>query len=258
MYKALFEISPTRADFLSRLLSRKRPGGLDTNSSAKALFDAYQTVEADSKTYDDNLRSVIDRLAVERKLPLSDADKSDIARILLAFRTTGPYTLRGQGDATNPTFAQLMTAADLSGRNQSFLATEQNYNVVRELENQNLIVPLVGDFAGSKAIAGVGKYLKDRDAVVNVFYVSNVERYLFEQGEDEKKFFANVAALPLDPSSTFIRSITSDISVRLGIPIPDSTAKWRSFLAPMSDSSRAFADGRIKAYQDLFDSSTAR
>ena len=126
----------------------------------------------------------------------------------------------------------------------------------QDLENQNLIVPLVGDFAGSKTITGVGKYLKDRDAVVGVFYVSNVERYLFEQGDDEKKFFANVAALPLDSSSTFVRSVTSDISVRLGIAIPDSTAKWRSFLAPMSDSLKAFNAGRMKSYRDLFDSAT--
>src|SRR5215831_7286670 len=33
MYKAIFEVSSTRADFLSRLFSRKAPGGLSENAA---------------------------------------------------------------------------------------------------------------------------------------------------------------------------------------------------------------------------------
>jgi hypothetical protein len=252
MYKALFELSVDRADFLSRLLSRKRPPGLDTNSTASALFDAYQKVEADSKTYDDNLRAIVDRLSVGHKFPLSETDKSDIGRILNAFRTAGPFTLRGQGDNSNPTYAQLMTATDLTGRNQSYLASDQNFKTVQTLEQQNLIVPLVGDFAGSKTLAAIGQYLREHNTVANFFYVSNVERYLFDQGDDAKKFYRNVSALPLDTSSVFIRSITSDISRRLGIPISESTAKWRSFVSPISVNLKSFTDGRIVSYRDLF------
>src|SRR5437762_12733537 len=42
MYKALFELSADRAEFLSRLFSRKRPPGLKADSSANASFEAYQ------------------------------------------------------------------------------------------------------------------------------------------------------------------------------------------------------------------------
>ena len=252
MYKALFELSNDRADFLSRLLSRKRPPNLDANATATALFDAYQKVEADSQTYNDTLGAVIDRLTAEHKLPLSEKDKSDIGRILGAFRTTGPYTLRGQGDNTNPTYAQLMTATDLTGRNQSYLASDQNYKTVQKLEQQNLIVPVVGDFAGTKSLAAIGQYLRDHNAKANYFYVSNVERYLFEQGDDAKKFYRNVLDLPLDPSSVFIRSITSDISRRLGISISESTAKWRSYVSPINANLKLFADGRLVSYRDLF------
>jgi uncharacterized protein (DUF2461 family) len=252
MYKALFELSSDRAEFLSRLLSRKRPPGLDANSTANALFDAFQKVEADSRSYDDNLRAVVDRLATARKFPLSETDKSDLGRILNAFRTAGPFTLRGQGDNSNPTYAQLMTATDLTGRNQSYLASEQNFKVVQKLEQQNLIVPLVGDFAGAKTLAAIGQYLKDRNAIANFFYVSNVERYLFDQGDDTKKFYRNVAVLPRDASSVFIRSITSDISRRLGIPILDNPAKWRSYVAPINANLKSFTDGQILAYRDLF------
>jgi hypothetical protein len=252
MYKALFELCTDRADFVSRLFSRNRPAGLDANSSASALFDAYRDVAADSTLYERTLSAVFDRLVNVHAFPLDEADKISIGRILTAFRAASPHTLKGMGDATNPTYAELMTATDLTGRNQSYLASEENFGVVRELERKNLVIPVVGDFAGDKAIVGIGRYLRERNAAVNVFYVSNVERYLFEQGEHGRKFYANVGTLTLAPSSTFVRSVTSDISRRLGIPIPESPAKWRTFLFPIGDCLKAVAEGRIQGYRDLF------
>ena len=154
MYKALFERSPDRADFLSRLFSRQRPAGLDATSSVKTLFDAYQAAETDPNVYEETLRAVIDCLVSEHRFQLSDADKAGVTRLLNTFRMAGPYNLKGSGDK-NLTYAQAMTAADLTGRNQSYLATEENFRFVRELESKNLILPLVGDFAGDKTIIGV-------------------------------------------------------------------------------------------------------
>src|SRR5437764_9838575 len=45
IYKALLEMSSDRADFVSRLFSRKRPAGLDAKSTAEDLFTAYDNVE---------------------------------------------------------------------------------------------------------------------------------------------------------------------------------------------------------------------
>ena len=253
MYKALFELSKDRAGFLSSLFSRKRPAGLDADSSVNALFEAYRAAEPDSNLYEDNLRVVVERLVNEHRFQLSDNDKTSVARILNAFRMAGPYNLKGSGDK-NLTYAQAMTAVDLTGRNQSYLASEENFRIVQELERKNLIVPLVGDFAGAKTMTSVGRYIREHDATVSVFYVSNVERYLFNQGEHGRQFYANVAALPSDQSSAFIRSVTTDISLRLGIPLPHDAVNWWSFLSPMADCLKAFADGRIQTYRDLFDS----
>ena len=252
VYKALFELSQDRADFVSRLFSRKRPAGLSASSTAQAIFDAYQSVPADPGVFEDTQRAVINQLVVEHKFPLDEPDRAAVTRVLNAFRVSSPATLRGQGDNTNPTYSQLMTATDLNGRSQSYLASEDTFKMLKEFEKRNLIVPLVGDFAGSKAIASVGKYLGERNAVVDVFYLSNVERYLFEQNDDAKRFYGNVGALPLGPSSTFIRSVTSDISRRLGIPIPDGPAKWRSFLSPIRDNLKAFDAGSFQNYTDIF------
>jgi hypothetical protein len=75
-------------------------------------------------------------------------------------------------------------------------------------------VPLVGDFAarpdtiqGPGAMRRVGAYLKEHKAIVTAFYLSNVEQYLFNQGDDWSRFYTNAGTLPLDSTSTFIRSI---------------------------------------------------
>ncbi len=50
-----------------------------------------------------------------------------------------------------------MNISDFTGRNSAFLANEEDYQYVREMQRKNLIVPLVGDFAGPKVIRGIGK-----------------------------------------------------------------------------------------------------
>jgi hypothetical protein len=252
MYKGLFELSSDRADFVSRLFSRRRPAALDGQSSAAALFEAYRVVEADSQLYEEDLRAVLDTLLVKHKMQLSESDKTQIASFLNAFRLAGPFVLKGTGDK-NLSYAQSMAGNDPAGRNQSYLASEESFKLVQDLERRNLIVPLVGDFAGSKAIASVGRYLRDHDATVDVFYVSNVERYLWEQGEQARQFYSNVDSLPLNASSTFVRSVTVDISRRLGIAIPPGPANWRSFASSVTDFLKALHEGRIQSYREIFE-----
>ena len=49
LYKALFELSADRADFIARLFSRPRPAGLDAVAGPTALFDAYQSIDVDDR-----------------------------------------------------------------------------------------------------------------------------------------------------------------------------------------------------------------
>jgi hypothetical protein len=89
---------------------------------------------------------------------------------------------------------------------RGFLATEEQFAFLKDLHARNMIVPVVGDFAGPKTIRAVGRYLKESGTPVSAFYLSNVEQYLGRDGRWDP-FCANVATLPLDGSSTFIRSI---------------------------------------------------
>ncbi|HEY2163971.1 MAG TPA: hypothetical protein VGH04_08275, partial [Gemmatimonadaceae bacterium] len=72
MYKALFEQSTDRADFLSRLFSRPRPPHLDTLTAPESLFVAYQLVPPDSAAYRRNIASILDHLSKKHHFALSD------------------------------------------------------------------------------------------------------------------------------------------------------------------------------------------
>ena len=99
-----------------------------------------------------------------------------------------------------------MVATDAGGVLRGYLSDDQSFRYVKQLERDNLIVPLVGDFAGGKAIRAVGDYARSHGATVTTFYVSNVEEYL-RQDDRWLRFCENVASLPLDDTSTFIRSV---------------------------------------------------
>jgi hypothetical protein len=209
LYKALFEISATRADFVARLFSRKRPAGLTARSTAADLMSAYLRVSpGDDAAFSTNLKAIIDHLTKTRSLPLVSEDLAGIEYVYRNFHKFGPginYTssINGRSGAVN--YAALMASRDAAtGSERSYLASEENFAFVKALENRNLIVPIVGDFAGPRAMRAVGAYLRERGVVVSVFYVSNVEDYLQRNGA-WPKFCANVAALPLDRGSIFIR-----------------------------------------------------
>jgi hypothetical protein len=91
-----------------------------------------------------------------------------------------------------------------SGDVRTYLANEDHFTLVKTLQSRNLIVPIVGDFAGPRALRAVGAWLKSRGATVTAFYVSNVEMYLQRNGV-WPAFCANVATMPLDEASVFIR-----------------------------------------------------
>lgn len=107
--------------------------------------------------------------------------------------------------------------------------------------------PLVGDFAGPKTVRRGGQYLKDHDATVTAFYLSNVEQYLFMQAGGWRRFYSNVATLPMDASSTFIRSVNGGNYYR-----PQGFGmRFLSVLSPMTDMINAFNEGQIRSYYDV-------
>src|SRR5215831_7023609 len=56
MYKALFELSKDRADFVSRLFSRSRPEGLGPQSTVREIFAAVNKMAVSDSVYEENLK----------------------------------------------------------------------------------------------------------------------------------------------------------------------------------------------------------
>src|SRR5205085_10605629 len=139
------------------------------------------------------------------------------------------------------------SATDARGVSRSFLANETAFRAVKTLEERNLIVPLVGNFAGPRAIREVGAYVRQHGATVTTFYTSNVEQYLF-QDRLVDDFRADVATLPLDDTSTFIRSCFNNCSSPGG-------SRAVSLLDSMPRLLQDAAAGRIQSYWDVLNHS---
>ena len=262
MYKALIEMSPTRAEFLSRLFSRERPADLSTAASPSALFAAFERAQPDPTAFDRNLRDVTKRLIRQHRFALSSEDLRAIDYVYRSFFSAGPeirYSFgRGPGWLPFPSYRDLMIETDGQGTSRSYLASEENYQALRDMEVRNLIIPLVGDFAGPKALRAIGAYLQARSGTVTAFYTSNVEQYLF-RADDWQRFYSNVRTLPLDERSTFIRSFFNNVGFRgyqfQPAPFPPASPGPRSqtLLNPILDLLEAYQAGRIQSYRDVIE-----
>src|SRR5436190_3282437 len=164
MYKALFELSSDRVEFLSRLFSRARPDNLNASTNVTDLFAAFADVSPEPELFRENLGAIKDRLIKDHGFTLTTDDETSLEYVFSAFFIGGPNLAysRTFPPGIMPSFEELMTEVDESGEHRSFLATQDTYETMRQFEMNNLLVPLVGDFAGPKAIRSVGDYLKER------------------------------------------------------------------------------------------------
>ena len=221
MYKALIELSNDRAEFVSRLFAKARPPGLGPGQSAADIFAAFHAVPTSEELFRQNVRAIREHLVRRRNFALSPDDLDQIESIYFAFFWDGPglrYSTRpgfgGRSFGNSfPTYEELMVGTDANGVPHGYLANEEHFRVLKEMQTRNLVVPVVGDFAGPKALRAIGRYVRERQATIGAYYVSNVEQYLFQDGLFDA-FARNVATLPVDGSSTFIRSV----SRRFGYP----------------------------------------
>jgi len=259
MYKALFELSADRAEFLSRLFSRQKPEGIAEDMTVDALFEAFRSAEPDAMLFDENLAAIKSRLT-EHGFELTEDDEMSLGYVLTAFFLGGQNLgYPGPNQALQPpvfralpTYEELMIDSDEHGVQRSFLATEEHFAILKRFEQDNLIVPLVGNFAGPATLRSVGNYLIEHDTRVSAFYLSNVEQYLFMSPDDWKNFYNNVAALPLDSKSAFVRPlINTGGGGYAAAPLFRPGFQWDTLLFSMEELLAAFSTGRIQTYYDV-------
>jgi hypothetical protein len=258
LYKAFIEASSNRADFLSRLFARKRPSELSNDATVEALFAAYADVMPSEALFRSNLQAARDRLVNDHKFALSPDDLKSLEYVYSAFFRGGPelnysFSPSGVGGFGGgfPSYRELMVETDGQGEKRSYLATEENFRLLREYEKNNMIVPVVGDFGGDKALRAVGDYVRAHEATVTVFYTSNVEQYLFQEANAWRKFLANVATFPIDGRSTFIRSISNRGFTFSQFRRYSPGARASTALSSIPEVVRAFNSGQVHEYTDV-------
>lgn len=221
MYKAVFHLAPDRAQFLALLLSRPLPKekGPTPKSDLTETLDYFSQALADEKAYAANLAAIRRTIQDDFQYPLSEIDQKGLEYVYSTFRDDGlqisyrsgsnnPGGGFGGGGGFRggfPVLKDLIAQTDLNDKLGNFLASNEDYEFVRGLHRKNLIIPVVGNFGGTKALAAVGDYLRKNGLTVTAFYTSNVEQYLFDN-DVFTAFAANVRKLPLGDKSLFIRS----------------------------------------------------
>ena len=256
MYKALIETSDDRIEFLSKLFSRERPASLGASATPQDLFDAFGDVPASDALFARNEQALFDWLEKHHGFALSEEDHRAIEYVYRAFYLGGPdlrYSFPQQmGGRWFPTYSELMVETDLEGLNHSYIANEKHFRDLKELETNNLLIPIVGDFGGDKALHKVGEYLREHGATVTYFYTSNVEQYLF-QTEAWSKYYTSVGAMPLDQTSTFIRAY---FNLRFrSVQSFNAGPRSETLTDPIAPFIGAFRDGRIHTYYDVIERS---
>lgn len=248
MYKALFALSADRREFLSRLFARPVPDQLSPDASAAELMRAFRGASADRAIFQANLRAVLEYLTRHKAEALGEDDEAGIAYVLDNFFASGPgltfVSNRGfRRGSRYPSYAALQAATDLDGVERAYLSSEPLFQRVKGLQERNLVIPVVGNFSGARALQAIGGWLRGHGAVVTTFYTSNVEQYLFQEGGWDR-FRRNLATMPVDASSTFIRACFNSCS-------SPGASRAVSLLDSIPGLLEAAAAGRIRAYWDV-------
>lgn len=208
LYKAAFEEARCRSHFLALMLGRDHDASRDDKPSddvaqVLALVGKDDLGEASYAKVHATLVARIEGYGV--KLTGDDHKLLDAAhRALFEGQLGTRFTLKEKNGRTYPTLSDLLGAKSPAGETDGFLGSEEAFRFVQTMEREHRVIPIVGDFAGDRALPGLAEFLQKEGLTVSAFYVSNVEQYLLEP-KTWAKWTRNVAALPTDDASLFVR-----------------------------------------------------
>ena len=210
LFKALFSLAPTRIEYLGLLFGRLVPVDADRWRHAPIEQIARYVDQQPVTPSVDALRSRMEAAVKSFGIPLSAADLATIDRFHRRFIEAG-LDLRFQSAGRPPqfyypTYRDLLLETDGEGHQRHYLASDESFQFVRGLQGRDLVIPVVGNIAGTSAMAALARALSARHEQLSAFYASNVEFYLEREGSYQR-FLANLARMPHAANSVVIRSI---------------------------------------------------
>ncbi len=210
-WKELFRMSGNRWEFLSALFAKALPEGSapQATSGARDLVSFFEAIPFDESVFEERFSTVWTSLRKRFPELVQDRDKATLVRLTRPFAERNlDLRFRSHGRRPRsfyPSLQDLILATDLFDERRHFLETSDRYQALKDLQDLNRVLPVVGDFGGKKALPAVADYLEERQLPVSVFYASNVEFYLFRNGTF-RQFAENLKGLPRDSQSFIIRS----------------------------------------------------
>ena len=249
LFKALFSLSDTRADYLCLLFGRPAPDELDKWRRADIdQLVAYVDLARPSEAATAALRARVDAAIKTFGVPLSSEDFATIDRFHRRFVRSGlalQFETTGRAPRSYyPTYRELLLETDRQGHRANFLASEDDFQFVRSLEKRDLVIPVVGDLSGASALVEIGRLMASRGDRLSAFYASNVEFYLFGDGTFPK-YLDNVSHLPHTSRSLIIRSVFG------GMAQSAPGYYSASLVQPVDELLQGYASGRFHAYREL-------
>jgi hypothetical protein len=255
-YKSLFALSRNRTEFLCRLFGKPVPADIDkwTGRQLGLVLVYLERTPTDSAAVAETRRLSNERIT-SYGVPLDAHDRAMIDRYRSEFIGDGldtRYSSIGRNNRMDyPTFRQLMLAPDRGGRAASYLAEEEPFQFVRSMEGRDLVVPVVGNVAGEKAVKAVGQYATEHHQVISAFYLSNVEQYLLGRDGGFDEYARNVIALPRDSTSVIIRSYFGRLGMVHPLYVPAAGNISTSMIETMDSFAKRYAGGELRGYADL-------
>jgi hypothetical protein len=253
-YKSLFGAAQNRIEFLCLLFGKPVPENSPgwNGRPIGELASYIDKAPAKRELLDGSWRTIRDSLAA-MNVKLSTDDLATIRRIHSDFFRDGinlKFTSHNRAPQSYyPSYRDLILEKDLTGRQASFLAREEDFQFLKSLEGRNMVIPLVGNLAGEKALKSIATYLRDHGEVVSALYTSNVEFYLM-RGAEFQQYARNVATLPRTGQSLIIRSYFNN---SWGRNHPQSVPGYYStqLLQTIDSFAREFNAGGYRSYSDV-------
>ena len=250
LFKAVFALSSDRADYLSLLFGRAPPRASNDwrRANIRRLVQYVDSVQPDAARVT-SIRQRVDNAILKLGVPLSRADRDTIDRFHRTF-IDGGLSLKFQSAGRPPreyypSYRDLLLETDRHGHEGNYLASEELFQFVKSMQARDLIIPIIGNIAGDRALAAIGRFMAERGERLSVFYASNVELYL-TQNRSFPRFIANLEKLPYTGRSVIVRSVFGRTTAE-SVPGYDSTSVVQSLEQLVA----GYESGRFPTYESL-------